>query len=104
MIFLKLEEFIDDDRHGMALHLEPKGLLFAEVNISITKKICDKKNIFCNFSFTDQIPKPHDFQKTEVATPKENIQTGYAQSEADEHQYRNLGSLVEAVFQNSQPT
>lgn len=31
VIFLKLEEFIDDDRHGMALHLEPKGLLFAEV-------------------------------------------------------------------------
>lgn len=31
--FLKLEEFIDDDRHGMVLHLEPQGLLFAEVNI-----------------------------------------------------------------------
>lgn len=31
VIFLKLEEFIDDERHGMALHLEPKGLLFAEV-------------------------------------------------------------------------
>jgi hypothetical protein len=29
--FLKLEEFIDDERHGMALHLEPQGLLFAEV-------------------------------------------------------------------------
>lgn len=29
--FLRLEEFIDDDRHGMALHLEPKGLLFAEI-------------------------------------------------------------------------
>lgn len=29
--FLKLEEFIDDDRHGMALHLEPQGLLFAEI-------------------------------------------------------------------------
>lgn len=32
VIFLKLEEFIDDERHGMALHLEPKGLLFAEVS------------------------------------------------------------------------
>lgn len=31
MKFLKLEEFIDDERHGMALHLEPQGLLFAEV-------------------------------------------------------------------------
>lgn len=29
--FLKLEEFIDDFRHGMALQLEPQGLLFAEV-------------------------------------------------------------------------
>lgn len=30
--FLRLEEFIDDIRHGMALQLEPQGLLFAEVN------------------------------------------------------------------------
>lgn len=29
--FLKLEEFIDDVRHGMALQLEPQGLLFAEI-------------------------------------------------------------------------
>ncbi|XP_066947724.1 serine/threonine-protein kinase N2 isoform X28 [Macrobrachium rosenbergii] len=29
--FLRLEEFIDDVRHGMALQLEPKGLLFAEI-------------------------------------------------------------------------
>ncbi|XP_055324971.1 serine/threonine-protein kinase N isoform X6 [Sitodiplosis mosellana] len=29
--FLRLEEFIDDIRHGMALQLEPKGLLFAEI-------------------------------------------------------------------------
>ncbi|CAH2037254.1 unnamed protein product, partial [Iphiclides podalirius] len=29
--FLRLEEFIDDIRHGMALELEPKGLLFAEI-------------------------------------------------------------------------
>ncbi|XP_070069058.1 serine/threonine-protein kinase N isoform X12 [Drosophila takahashii] len=28
---LRLEEFIDDVRHGMALQLEPQGLLFAEV-------------------------------------------------------------------------
>jgi hypothetical protein len=30
--FLRLEEFIDDVRHGMALQLEPQGLLFAEVH------------------------------------------------------------------------
>lgn len=33
--FLRLEEFIDDVRHGMALQLEPQGLLFAEVQYSI---------------------------------------------------------------------
>lgn len=27
--FLRLEEFIDDNRHGIALHLEPRGMLFA---------------------------------------------------------------------------
>uniref|UniRef100_A0A1S4MY61 protein kinase C n=1 Tax=Pediculus humanus subsp. corporis TaxID=121224 RepID=A0A1S4MY61_PEDHC len=39
--FLKLEEFIDDVRHGMALQLEPQGLLFAEIkflNPMISKK------------------------------------------------------------------
>ena len=30
--FLRLEEFVDDVRHGMALQLEPQGLLFAEVS------------------------------------------------------------------------
>lgn len=33
--FLRLEDFIDDIRHGMALQLEPQGLLFAEVIMSI---------------------------------------------------------------------
>lgn len=39
--FVKLEEFIDDVRHGMALQLEPQGLLFAEIkflNPLITRK------------------------------------------------------------------
>merc|ERR1719189_3514969 len=31
--FLRLEEFVDDMRHGMALQLEPQGLLFAEVSL-----------------------------------------------------------------------
>lgn len=42
--FLRLEEFIDDIRHGMALQLEPQGLLFAEV---INPAQC--KSILCNF-------------------------------------------------------
>lgn len=39
--FLRLEEFIDDIRHGMALQLEPQGLMFAEIkflNPMITRK------------------------------------------------------------------
>ena len=32
--FLRLEEFVDDVRHGMALQLEPQGLLFAEVSMN----------------------------------------------------------------------
>lgn len=39
--FLRLEDFIDDIRHGMALQLEPQGLLFAEIkflNPMISKK------------------------------------------------------------------
>merc|ERR1719187_1003196 len=39
--FLKLEEFVDDVRHGMAIQLEPQGILFAEIkflNPLITRK------------------------------------------------------------------
>ncbi len=39
--FLRLEDFIDDVRHGMALQLEPQGLLFAEIkflNPMVTRK------------------------------------------------------------------
>jgi len=42
--FLRLEEFIDDIRHGMALQLEPQGLLFAEV---INHAQCE--SLLCNF-------------------------------------------------------
>lgn len=38
--FLRLEEFIDDIRHGMALQLEPQGLLFAEVNTKTCMLSC----------------------------------------------------------------
>ncbi|KAG7302454.1 hypothetical protein JYU34_012360 [Plutella xylostella] len=48
---LRLEEFIDDVRHGMALELEPKGLLFAEIKflnpiISRKPKLQRQKKIF----------------------------------------------------------
>lgn len=29
--FLRLEDFLDNQRHGMCLYLEPQGKLFAEV-------------------------------------------------------------------------
>jgi hypothetical protein len=44
--FLRLEEFIDDVRHGMALQLEPQGLLFAEVNRSNTTVSQSMRNYF----------------------------------------------------------
>ncbi|XP_041978060.1 serine/threonine-protein kinase N [Aricia agestis] len=49
--FLRLEEFIDDIRHGMALELEPQGLLFAEIKflnpiISRKPKLQRQKKIF----------------------------------------------------------
>ena len=37
--FLRLDEFVDDHRHGMALELEPQGLLFAEVCLMTGFKI-----------------------------------------------------------------
>ncbi|KAL7046923.1 hypothetical protein ACKWTF_002745 [Chironomus riparius] len=48
---LRLEEFIDDIRHGMALQLEPQGLLFAEIKflnpmISRKPKLQRQKLIF----------------------------------------------------------
>ncbi|XP_066250537.1 serine/threonine-protein kinase N isoform X3 [Euwallacea similis] len=51
VLFLKLEEFIDNDRDGMVLHLEPQGLLFAEVKflnpmISKRPKLQRQKRIF----------------------------------------------------------
>lgn len=33
--FLRLEDFLDNQRHGMAIHLEPQGILFAEVRLSL---------------------------------------------------------------------
>lgn len=49
--FLRLEEFIDDVRHGMALQLEPQGLLFAEIKflnpmISRKQKLQRQRRIF----------------------------------------------------------
>ena len=37
--FCKLEEFVDDVRHGMALQLEPQGILFAEVRRELDRRL-----------------------------------------------------------------
>lgn len=34
MKFLRLDDFLDNERHGLCLALEPQGLLFAEVRSS----------------------------------------------------------------------
>lgn len=34
MKFLRLDDFLDNERHGMCLLLEPQGMLFAEVEMS----------------------------------------------------------------------
>ncbi|XP_064648701.1 serine/threonine-protein kinase N2-like isoform X2 [Lineus longissimus] len=39
--FLRLEDFLDNQRHGMVVHLEPQGIIFAEVtfiNPTISRK------------------------------------------------------------------
>ena len=48
--FCKLEEFVDDFRHGMALQLEPQGILFAEV-----RSVQSSVFIF-NIRCSDQVP------------------------------------------------
>lgn len=67
--FLRLEDFIDDVRHGMALQLEPQGLLFAEIkflNPMITRrpKLRRQRKIFRK---QQQIPRP-DQMNINVAT------------------------------------
>ncbi|XP_071517168.1 serine/threonine-protein kinase N2 isoform X6 [Panulirus ornatus] len=59
--FLRLEEFIDDVRHGMALQLEPKGLLFAEIKflnpmISRKPKLQRQKKLFMQ---KGKVPRPN---------------------------------------------
>lgn len=37
--FLRLEDFLDNQRHGMCLQLEPQGVLFMEVG-ALTSPLC----------------------------------------------------------------
>lgn len=47
--FLRLEDFLDNQRHGMCLYLEPQGMLFAEVHThnhsqthTLTVSVCER--------------------------------------------------------------
>lgn len=47
--FLRLEDFLDNQRHGMCLYLEPQGMLFAEVHTqplsqthTLTVTVCER--------------------------------------------------------------
>ena len=48
--FLKLEDFLDDERHGLALDLEPKGLLFAEVRYRTSLMLNSNSNAWSLFT------------------------------------------------------
>ena len=43
--FLRLEEFIEDNRHGMVIEMEPQGILFAEVKFLMNPMISRKPNL-----------------------------------------------------------
>lgn len=49
--FVRLEEFVGEDRHGMAIELEPQGVIFAEIRfinpmISRQAKLKRQKHLF----------------------------------------------------------
>lgn len=91
--FLRLEEFIDDIRHGMALQLEPKGLLFAEIKflnpmISRKPKLQRQRMIF-NKTQSKNIPRAKQMN-INVATwgrlLKRNTPTIHNQQRSDQQQ------------------
>merc|ERR1719370_2553532 len=94
--FLKLEEFIDDVRHGMALQLEPQGLLFAEIkflNPLITRKpkLRRQRKIFRQ---QGKMPRP-DRMNINVATwgrlLKKNINLKNVSDQARSENEQNSG-------------
>ncbi|ELU05137.1 hypothetical protein CAPTEDRAFT_20457 [Capitella teleta] len=43
--FLRLEDFLEDQKHGMAVHLEPQGILFAEIRFLMNPMISRKPKL-----------------------------------------------------------
>ncbi|XP_068210041.1 LOW QUALITY PROTEIN: uncharacterized protein [Palaemon carinicauda] len=79
--FLRLEEFIDDVRHGMALQLEPKGLLFAEIKflnpmISRKPKLQRQRKLFMQ---KGRVLRPNQMNINVAAWGRlmKNFQTGH---------------------------
>lgn len=89
--FLRLEEFIDDVRHGMALQLEPQGLLFAEIKflnpmISRKPKLQRQRRIFKQQG--KNLPR-YNQMNINVATWARIIK----RSQPNEHQHSTSSSL-----------
>ena len=49
--FLRLEDFLDNQRHGMAIHLEPQGILFAEVGVHDNQSHYHSSGTTRNYNF-----------------------------------------------------
>lgn len=108
--FLRLEEFIDDIRHGMALQLEPQGLLFAEIKflnpmISRKPKLQRQRMIF-NKQQMKNMPKANQMN-INVATWGRLLKRNNAPSGAGSAAQVSGGSTVNLVDNNNygpQPT
>lgn len=116
--FLRLEDFIDDIRHGMALQLEPQGLLFAEIKflnpmISRKPKLQRQKMIFNKQA--KNIPRAKQMniniatwgrllkRSTPAAQQQNNNNNAISTPTSSHHSYGNGSSApqpVQLVFDN----
>eukprot|EP00094_Tigriopus_californicus_P003780 TCALIF_03636-PA protein Name:"Similar to Pkn Serine/threonine-protein kinase N (Drosophila melanogaster)" AED:0.17 eAED:0.17 QI:0/0.92/0.85/1/0.53/0.64/14/537/1195 len=105
--FLRLEDFIDDVRHGMALKLEPQGLLFAEIkflNPLITRKpkLRRQRKIFRQ---QGKIPRP-DQMNINVATwgrlLKRNLNFQRSMPTLDTNAIASANNMIAAQQQQQQ--
>lgn len=103
--FLRLEEFIDDIRHGMVLQLEPQGMLFAEIKflnpmISRKPKLQRQRLIF-NKQQAKNIPRAKQMninvatwgRLLKRSTPSVQNQTGSATPSMLTHEEYTRGGM-----------
>lgn len=109
--FLRLEEFIDDIRHGMALQLEPQGLLFAEIKflnpmISRKPKLQRQRMIF-NKQQMKNMPKANQMN-INVATWGRLLKRNNAPSTGGSTAVQGMGGSTANLVDNNnygvQPT